>query len=370
MTMDIDTRQMLVDSARRWTEQACGAAERRAASDHESGCHPERWRALGELGWLGMALPEKDGGLDAGLPAICLLAEQLGRALLVEPFVSSAILGSGLLAEVAEGELRREWLPALVTGARRVVWLVWEPDGGRVLNAPSATAIADGTAWRLQGDKGLMPGAGGADGVRVTARMPADADQVGLFLVDPRTSGARLDSTPLYDGRHGARLSMAHAQCQLLRKGPAGAMAALLEPALIRGHVAHCAEILGTAQAAFEMTLEYVRARKQFGRALSDNQIIQHRLVDLYVEQQEARALCLATAAESTAERAAALGARVSEVARNTWGEAIQLHGAIGMTEEYALGEYVRRLALAADLYGSSASHLEDLAHLTLDTTA
>ena len=369
MTMDIDTQQMLVDSARRWAEQACSKVERQAVSNHTVGCPPERWRALGELGWLGMALPEEDGGLDAGLPALCLLTEQLGRALLVEPFVASAILSSGLLAEVATGELRREWLPMLSTGERRVVWMAWEPDGGGALNAPSAIATAHSAGWQLQGEKGLMPGAGGADGLLVTARMPGDQNHVGLFLVDTQTPGASLHSTPLYDGRHGARLSLVQAQGRLLHEAPADAMAALLERVLIQGQVAHCAETLGCAQAAFEITLDYVRSRKQFGRALSDNQVIQHRLVDLYVEQQEARALCLAAAAEGTPERAAALGARVSEVARNTWGEAIQLHGAIGMTEEYVLGEYVRRLALAADLYGSAASHLDRLAHLSLDTT-
>ncbi|HQD13960.1 MAG TPA: acyl-CoA dehydrogenase family protein [Ottowia sp.] len=367
--MDIDTQQMLVDSARHWAGQACTQAERRAVSAHAVGCPPERWRALGELGWLGMVLPEEDGGLDAGLPAVCLLTEQLGRALLVEPFVSSAVLGASLLAEAATGELRREWLPALATGERRVAWMAWEADGGHALSAPAAVATVDGAGFRLQGDKGLMPGAGEADGLLVTAHMPGDPERLGLFLVEAGTPGATVDSTLLYDGRHGARLTMAQAQGRLLQKGPAAAMAALLERALARGQIVHCAETLGTAQAAFEITLEYVRSRKQFGRALSNNQVIQHRLVDLYVEQQEARALCLATAAEGTAERAAALGARVSEVARNTWGEAIQLHGAIGMTEEYVLGEYVRRLALAADLYGSAASHLDRLAQLSLDAS-
>ena len=369
MTMDIDTQQMLVDSARRWATQACGKIEREAVSAHAVGCPPERWQALAELGWLGMALPEADGGLDAGLPALCLLAEQLGRALLVEPFVSSAVLGASLLADVATRELRRDWLPALAAGERRVVWMAWEPDGSLDPNAPTANATTDGVGWRLQGAKGLMPGAGGANGLLVTARLPGDPQRLGLFLVETGAPGATVNSTPLYDGRHGARLAMTGAQAHLLHAAPRAPMQALLVPALARGHIAHCAETLGTAQAAFEITLDYLRSRRQFGRSLSDNQVIQHRLVDLYVEQQETRALCLATAAEVTPERVAALGARVSAVARDTWGEAIQLHGAIGMTEEYALGEYVRRLALAADLYGSSAGHLDRLAQLSLDIT-
>ena len=143
-------------------------------------------------------------------------------------------------------------------------------------------------------------------------------------------------------------------------------MLARLQVQLDRGLIAHCAETLGSAQAALEITIEYLKTRRQFGRAISDNQVIQHRLVDLYVEQQEARALCLAAAERPEPHLAAALGLRTADVARHTWEEAIQLHGAIGMTEEYAVGEYVRRLALAANLYGTPVHHAERLAALSL----
>lgn len=365
-SIDIEMQQMLTDSARRWAERACTADQRALVSNHATGCPADRWRELAELGWLGIALPEADGGLGAGLPELCMVAEQLGRALLVEPFVASGVLGSGLLDQFAEGELRGTWLPAMASGERRAAWTAWEPDGSTTLTQPSAVAVRQGDTWRLSGAKGLMPGAGGADALLVTAQPGNDATRMGLFLLSGDADGVALSSQRLYDGRHGAQLQMNNAAGMLLKEGPTAEMLILLNQALDRGRVAHCAETLGAAQAAFDITLEYVRTRRQFGRALGQNQVIQHRLVDLYVELQETRALCLAAAASPTPRDVAALCLRTGIVARHAWEEGIQLHGAIGMTEEYVLGEYVRRLAMAADLYGSGPDHAERLAEFSL----
>ncbi|WP_423457174.1 acyl-CoA dehydrogenase family protein [Ottowia sp. VDI28] len=363
---DTEMHQMLAESARRWAEHACTPEQRALASDHATGCPPERWHELAELGWLGIALPEADGGLGAGLPEQCLLAEQLGRSLLVEPFVACAVLGSGLLAQVAEGPLRDAWLPALASGERRITWAAWEPDGSAMLSQPSVRAARHDSIWRLSGAKGLTPGASGADALLVAAQLTGDTTRMGLFLLEAGTPGLTLNHQRLYDGRHAAELRLEDAAGTLLKEGSSKDILALLHQALDQGRVAHCAETLGTAQAAFDITLEYVRTRRQFGRALGQNQIVQHRLVDLYVEIQETRALCLEAASAPACRQVAALGIRTGHVARHMWEEAIQLHGAIGMTEEYVLGAYVRRLALAADLYGSGTDHAERLTNLSL----
>lgn len=367
--VDAETQQMLADSARRWCERACTQEQRALASSHETGCPPERWRELAELGWLGLALPEADGGLGAGLPEQCLLAEQLGRSLLIEPFVASAVLSSHLLEQVTKGDLRETWLAAIAAGDQRVAWAAWEPDGDPTLGLPSALAVRQGDAWRISGAKGLMPGVGGADALLVTAQLHGDSSRIGLFLLDADASGVSIASHRLYDGRHAAKLQLDKASGTLLSEGTTTEMLALLNNTLDQGRVAHCAETLGTAQAAFDITLEYVRTRRQFGRALGQNQVVQHRLVDLYVEIQETRALCLQAAGNPSPRNVAALCIRTGQVARHTWEEAIQLHGAIGMTEEYVLGEYVRRLALAADLYGNGPAHTERLATLSLEVS-
>lgn len=365
--MDLEMQQMLVESARRWTERACTPGDRASVTNHEDGCPQDRWLALAGLGWLGLTLPEADGGLGAGLQEQCLLLEQLGRSLLVEPLVASTALGAALLDRVAQGELRKAWLPALAAGERRVAWAPWEPDGDTTLCPTSATASREGSAWRLSGAKGLMPGLGGASGLLLTAQLQAEPTQMGLFLVEAGSEGVSITRQRLYDGRHAGSLRCEHATAWLLRQGTTAEMLAFLNGVLDQGRVVHCAETLGTAQAAFDITLEYVRTRTQFGRALGHNQVIQHRLVDLYVEIQETRALCLQAAETPSPRHVAALCLRTSQVARHTWEETLQMHGAIGMTEEYVLGEYVRRLALAADLYGNGPAHAERLASLSLE---
>lgn len=367
---DTEMRDMLVESARRWSERACAPAQRTPVSEHETGCPQARWHELAELGWLGVALPETDGGLGAGLPELSLLAEQLGRALLVEPYVASTALGSELLNRIAEGPLRHAWLPHLASGDKRIAWAAWEADGSTNLHMPAMQAMREGDRWLLTGAKGLMPGAGGANAWLVTAQIQNDPGRVGVFLVDAGASGLQVANQRLYDGRHAASLTMDHTAGTLLREGSAEGMQTLLNEVLDHGRVAHCAETLGTAQQAFEITLEYVRTRRQFGRALGDNQVVQHRLVDLYVELQETRALCLACADQPSTRQVAALCLRTTQVARRTWEEAIQLHGAIGMTEEYVLGEYVRRLALAANLYGGEPEHAERLTAASLEIPA
>ncbi|MET4577746.1 acyl-CoA dehydrogenase family protein [Ottowia thiooxydans] len=367
---DTEIRMMLVDSARRWTERACTPELRSMTSEHATGCPPERWGELAELGWLGIAMPEADGGMGAGLPEQCLLAEQLGRALLTEPFVSNAVLGNSLMDAVAHGALRASWLPELASGERRVAWSAWEPDGAALLMHPSAKAKREGEFWRVSGAKGLMPGAGGADALLVTAQLAHDTTRTGLFLVETTATDMTLKNERLYDGRHAASVLMNNVKASLLQEASTEDLLQLLSQVLDRGLVAHCAETLGTAQAAFDITLDYVRTRRQFGRALGQNQIVQHRLVDLYVELQETRALCLEAAQAPQSRRVAALALRTGHVARHTWEEAIQLHGAIGMTDEYALGAYVRRLALAADLYGTSTDHSDRLANISLGAMA
>jgi butyryl-CoA dehydrogenase len=360
-------QQMLVDSARRWCERECTPAARAQVSDHVDGCPPERWIGLAQLGWLGLTLPQDVNGLGAGLHEQCLLLEQLGRGLLVEPFVASAALGATLFDRMAQSELRDDWLAALASGQRRVVWAAWEPDGDTRLRQADAVAAEHGGVWMLSGAKGLMPGVGGASGWLVTAQLRGDPEQMGLFLLQAGADGVGVASARMYDGRHAGKLSFEGAAGMLLRRGPNREMLALLNGVLDQGRVAHCAETLGTAQAAFDITLNYVRARTQFGRALGANQVIQHRLVDLYVQIQEAWALCLQAASDASSRNVAALCLCTGQVARLTWEESLQLHGAIGMTEEYALGEYVRRLALAADLYGNGPAHAEDLASLYLE---
>ncbi len=374
MHMD-DTRQMLADSARTYVARAYDAGTRSASLDHPHACAPQRWQEFADMGWLALPFSEPDGGLGGSLADLCAVAEELGTALVVEPFVPCVVLGAGLLADLAPEAVRASWVPGILQGRQRLAFAGWEPGSGFDVAAIRCTAHPDGPRMRLQGDKCLVPGGAGVDGYLVSARLQG-SDDVGVFLLAPGTSGLTVTPQALYDGQLTVALAMQEAQADgALMIGTAAAVLPRLQQAVDRAMLAHCAETVGSMQRAFDITLDYLKTRKQFGRVIAANQVVQHRLVDLYVEIAEARAITHAAAevldgADRALHRRHSAAARicVARTARHVWEECVQLHGAIGMTQEYVLGQYVKRLAVACTLYGGVEDHLEILAAQSLDS--
>jgi butyryl-CoA dehydrogenase len=356
---------MLADSARKYAERGYGDAVRAASLAHPHGCVPERWREFAEFGWLALPLPEAHDGLGGSVADICVLAEELGRALVVEPWLPCGILAAGLLAECAEEATCAAWLPALAAGDKRIAFAAWEPgsrfDASRV--ETRAESVEGG--FRLHGVKELVLGGPGADALLVSARVDG---VVNLFLVEAAAPGLEVRGHALYDGSRAAQVSL-----QGVRVGPqarlgAGDVSGAIELALDRAVLAHCAQTVGAMARALEITLDYLKTRKQFGRVLAGNQVLQHRLVDLFVAVEEARALVRAAAhgfgadAGARGYQVAAARAYVAQAARSAWEETVQMHGAIGMTDEYVIGQYVKHLAAAHALFGDADMHLERMA--------
>ena len=376
-----DAQQMLADSVRKYVERGYGASVRRASIDHPQGCSPERWEEFAELGWLALPVPEEDGGLGGSISDICVIAEELGRGLVNEPFVASAVLGAMLLADVASTTVRMQWLPGIAEGSQRVAFAPWEPGARFDMGAIDTRAEPIDKGFRLHGEKTLVPGGAGADAYLLAARL-ADSGLIGLFLIPAATEGLTVTPQVFYDGQHATRLRMdGMLAVDALAVGPAAEVLALLEKAMDRAIVAHCAETVGVMARTFDITLDYLKTRKQFGRAIAANQVVQHRMVDLYVEIEEARALTRAAAtqlaqqgekdASSLRRRySAAAKACVSLAAKHVWEESVQLHGAIGMTEEYAVGKFIKRLALASTLYGGVEFQLERLVEVSFGNAA
>ena len=216
----------------------------------------------------------------------------------------------------------------------------------------------------------------GADAYLVAAQLPASGE-LAVFLMPASTPGLQVHPLVLYDGQHAVHLRMEHAEASgPLLQGPAALVTARLERAMQIATLAHCAETVGAMQRAFDITLDYLKTRQQFGKTIASNQVVQHRLVDLHVEIAEARALTFDSAAQFSGlqeddtlrrRQVAATRACVVQAARHVWEESVQLHGAIGMTDEYQVGRYVKRLALACTLFGGLEEQLEELAALALD---
>jgi len=365
-----DNAQMLADSARKYVERGYSEVQRAISSQHPDGCHPGRWQEFADLGWLALPLAESCGGLGGSLSDACALAEELGRGLVVEPLTTSTVLAGWLLQESTSKGEPSDLLSQLADGSIRIAFAPWEAQSRYDATDLQTRAESGPHGWLLQGAKSLALGIAGADMLIVAAL--TGPGRRGLFLLASDTNGLEITPRVLYDGRHAASLRLNSTPAKLLIEGIDEDINTLVTRALDRTIIAHCAETVGAMVKAFEITRDHVGTRKQFGKAIASNQTIQHRLVDLYVEIEETRALVRAAAASAgstgvpSPHMTAAAAACMAQVSRHVWEEAIQLHGAIGMTEEYVIGAYVQRLALAGSIYGHIHHHLERLAAQSL----
>jgi butyryl-CoA dehydrogenase len=356
--MNVQERQMLVESARRWLGDL--APGRPAAA---------LWADHAEMGWLALALPEALGGLGGPAPELCLLAEEMGRALAADLYLPSAV-AVGAWLRAFEPPCAEAVADALATGRLRLA-----TTGHRLGQAPDDTPPwrlePDGDGWRLRGPAPvLLPGAQDVDALLALATL--DNGDWALLWLNADLLAPVSQAQVLMDGGGAARVALdglcVPADALRLRQPRAWFEPRWREARRVHA-LAACAQAVGAMARAQDITLAYTLERQQFGRAIATHQVVQHRLVDLMVEIEEVRALVMA-AASAQGEAAEALAcaalAHGAATARHVWEEAIQLHGAIGMTEEYHLGAYVRRLALFARAHGDEAEQLERVAQASL----
>jgi len=375
---DSEARAMLREAAARYVERDCTFESRRAALALPEGFSRERWRAFADMGWLALGLPEDCGGLgDAGDAEVVALA--LGRALAPEPWLANVGLAAPLLAGLraqAGGDAREDrcatHLESLATGARLYALAAWEPQGRHDAFDVRTRAVRDGDGWRLDGVKTLVLGGGAADVLLVVAResgAPREPGGLAVFEVPADAPGLSRRTLPTYDGRQTADLRLDGVPVPAdARLGGTGDAWPALEQAVDTATALACAEAVGAMQAVLETTRAYLQQRRQFGRPLAANQVLRHRLVDLYADIEQSRAIAGAAVARlgdapAARRRAVSLAkAFVGPAARRCGEEGIQLHGAIGMTDEVVIGHLAKRLVGFANLLGDEAWHLERLA--------
>ncbi|WP_280497834.1 acyl-CoA dehydrogenase family protein [Nocardia asiatica] len=351
----------------------------RAAAKSEAGWQPAVWRGFAdELGILGATLPERVDGTGGGPVELMVIAEELGRALVVEPFVDTVVIGAGLL-ERSGGERADAVLRRIVSGDARVAFAALEPTSGHAPYDVSATARRDGDDWVLDGAKTVVTGAPLATHLLVTARTSgARRDEAGisLFLLefdagDP-PAGVEVHSYRTIDDRTASDLVFTGLRL------PADALLGtesdgwtVIEPTIAEATAAICAEAVGCMRKVLADTLDYAKQRQQFGQPIGSFQVLQHRMVDMHIELEQAIAavhLAVHSLRSSAEERARAVSAAkvtVARAARFIGQNAVQLHGAMGMTEELAIGHYFKRLTVIEHEFGSTDEHLARYAALT-----
>jgi alkylation response protein AidB-like acyl-CoA dehydrogenase len=362
-----ESQRLLADAAARYLREAYPFAERRRLVD--SGESPSRhWRAFAELGWLALPFPEELSGLGGTAADTMVLAEAFGRALVIEPYLATVLLGGRLLATL--GTPAQRALVARIGAGELQLAVAWsEPDSGGDCREVATVARARDGGQVLSGRKILALNAEAADFLVVSARTSGgqrDRDGVSLFLVRRGTPGLAIRGYRTLDGFRAADVvldEVAVGADALL--GAPGAGAVALERAIEHAIAALLAEAVGCMDAAHAMTVEYAKTRVQFGRPLAELQVVRHRLADMFMALEEGRSMAWhatgALAWRDDAARARAVSAAkvaVAERGRFVGQQAIQLHGAIGLTDEYAVGHYYKRLEAIAALFGDADFHL------------
>jgi len=333
------------------------------------------WKQMGELGWLGIPIPEIYGGADLGLSELVVVLEALGRTLAPEPFLSSVLLGGQALVHGGSEAAKKEWLPGLTTGDANLTLAYQEARSRYDLRRVATRAEPDGSGWRLTGEKIQVLDGATADCLLVSARSEGDegdAHGISVFAVPRGAAGLSIEPQHRVDGRAAARVRLdGVAVGESDGVGTPGAGGDLLEWVVDRACVGLCAEMLGSMSEAFDRTLTYLKQREQFGVPIGSFQALKHRAAHQFIEIELCRSATMAAARAvdeglDEAPRLVSLAkARCSDIAMLVANESVQMHGGIGMTDEHDIGFYLKRARVAEVTFGDAAYHRDRWARLS-----
>ena len=367
-----DDQRMLKDSVDRLVADKYGFESRKTYLAEPDGWSRGIWAQLAELGLLGLPFAEEYGGYGGGSVETMLVMEAFGRGLVLEPYFATVILGGGMIRSMGSAAQKTAILPAIAEGKRLLAFAHVERHSRYDLADVTTTATRDGSGWRINGAKSVVLHGDSADQILVSARVSGaqrDRSGIGLFLVDAKAAGVTRRGYPTQDGLRGAEINFANVTAEAVGE-PESALPGM-EHAVDRGIAALCSEAVGILASMQEITLEYLKTRKQFGRAIGEFQVLQHRAVDMLVgvEQSRSMALFATVMADETnpAERQRAISAakvQIGRAGRQLGQEAVQMHGGIAMTMEYKVGHYFKRMTMIDKLYGAADHHLTRLAKL------
>jgi hypothetical protein len=365
-----DEQQALSDMVQRFLAQEYGFEARRKILRSPEGWSREIWARLGEMGLLSLQVPEEHGGMAPATVETLVTLGAMGRALVVEPYLSSAVLGTALVRELGTPAQRKALLPGMATGELVAVVAHGEADARHDLSRVSTSARRVGAGWILEGRKAVVLHAPAADVLLVTARTsgaPDAEDGLSVFAVSAGTPGVGLVPYPTIDGQRGADVTLSGVELPgeaLL--GEEGKAFPALSAAFDLGVAALCAEAVGVLQATLDATTEYTRTRKQFGVPIARFQALQHRMADMLMHVEQARSMSYLSAMHAASgdvrERRRIVSAAkvtVGQACRYVGQQAVQLHGGMGVTDELMVSHCFKRLMAIELSLGDTEHHLE-----------
>jgi alkylation response protein AidB-like acyl-CoA dehydrogenase len=375
-----DEQSMLRDTVASYLADHYDFDTRRAAIASPAGWRPEVWKAFAEeLGILGASFPEDLGGLGGGAVDNMVVMEEFGKALVVEPYLSTVVIGGGFLKHGAPASAPG-LIGGIIDGSVIIAFAYAEPRGRYNLANLATTARKEGAGYVLNGHKAVVVGAPWASHLIVTARTGgarAEAEGVSVFLVDKTAPGVVTRDYPTVDGRRASEVFFENVSLPAdALIGGEGAGLPLVEQVVDEAIAALCAEACGVLRKLHEGTLDYTKQRKQFGQPIAAFQVLQHRMVDMFINVEQAVSMTYMAhikLSEPAAERAKSLSAAKVQIGRAckfVGQNAIQLHGGMGMTDEMAIGHYFKRATLIEGEFGSVDHHLKRYETISFDVAA
>ncbi|OLF77881.1 acyl-CoA dehydrogenase [Maricaulis sp. W15] len=366
---------MLKDAARGFLADSAPVAQLRKLrdTDNADGFDRKTWAAMAEMGWTSVLVPEDQGGVEMGYVAAGVIAEEMGRTLTASPFLSTAVMGATALSRFGSDGQKGEWLPRIAAGEAITAIAV---DEGRKHNPSSVTTTAErsGNGFKLNGKKSFVAEGHVADMMIVSARTAgseSEAEGISLFLVPMDAAGLAVDRIKTVDSRNFATVTLdgVDVTADAVLGEVDGGLAAL-EAVLDAGRVGLSAEMSGSAQQCLESTVGYLKERKQFGQIIGTFQALQHRAAHLYSEVELGKSIVLKAlqtldaAPEHAAMMVSAAKAKLGQVAQLAAQEGVQMHGGMGMTDEFDIGFFMKRIRVAEALYGDANYHAEKFARM------
>ena len=370
--MDIDSQhklteeqKMLSDSVARYLGEEYDFESRRVIANGTTTQKFMHWKAFAKMGWLSLPFSEADGGFNGGAKELSILFEAFGENLVLEPYLDTILLAGGALSAGSEA-VKKKYLPDIINGELFGAFAHIEPKHTAERFHVGTMALRADDHWQLNGVKSVVSNGPYADFLIVSARISGkknSRDGIALFAMNKNTPGVQCDDYVTIDGRRASEITFSEVKLDLdaLISSDSG----ILDKLLDRACFAVCAEALGAMRRLVAMTIDYCQQRKQFGQPIGSFQVLQHRMVDMYIALELSQSLLLATANAISVESddqkrlLSALKFKVDKSARIISYGAVQLHGGIAMTDEFAVGHYFKRLTLIGKQFGNADFHLE-----------
>jgi alkylation response protein AidB-like acyl-CoA dehydrogenase len=368
-----DEQRLIQESVARFIQDNYDLESRRKLADQDPGFSKTHWASMAELGWLALPFAEADGGFGGSQIDVMVIMEQFGQGLVLEPYLASIVMGGGAVKRGASDALKADILPGVIDGSRQLAFAYAEPQSRFDLHDVTTTAKQDGDGYVLNGHKSMVLHAATATQIVVSARTSGgqtSTQGITLFLVDADAEGVKRDSFPTVDGLRASEIELKGVKVGADRVlGQVDGGFPLLQAVANDAILALAAEAVGTMEMLYKNTVAYTQERVQFDHPLSDFQVLQHRMVDMFMEYEQCKSLLYRATLEvangdaETAQRTVhalkhLIGKSGIFIAEN----AVQLHGGMGMTEELAIGHYFKRMLVIDSQFGNADYHLERFA--------